>query len=79
MWDVDPESYVEAASDLVAYTREHVRPGSIIILHPMTRLGDETRAALPALVDGLIADGYRFVTVTELLALAERGESAQPR
>jgi peptidoglycan/xylan/chitin deacetylase (PgdA/CDA1 family) len=79
MWDVDPESYVEAASDLVAYTREHVRPGSIIILHPMTRPGDETRAALPALVDGLIADGYRFVTVTELLALAERGESAQPR
>lgn len=72
MWDVEPESYVRAASDLVRYTREHVRPGSIIILHPMTEPGGETRAALPAIIDGLLLDGYRFVTVSELLALQEQ-------
>lgn len=79
MWDVDPESYVQAASDLVAYTREHVRPGSIIILHPMTKSGGETRAALPAIIDGLLSDGYRFVTVSELLALQEHSDAVPAR
>lgn len=79
MWDVEPESYVRAASDLVRYTRDHVRPGSIIILHPMTKPGGETRAALPAIIDGLLSDGYRFVTVSELLALQEHTDAVPPR
>lgn len=71
-WDVEPESYFSTADELVRYTRAKVRPGSIIILHPMTKPGGETRAALPAIIDGLISDGYRFVTVSELLALQEQ-------
>jgi peptidoglycan/xylan/chitin deacetylase (PgdA/CDA1 family) len=30
---------------------------------------DASRAALPRILDALAADGYRFVTVSELLAL----------
>jgi peptidoglycan-N-acetylglucosamine deacetylase len=43
-----------------------VRPGSIVVLHANGR-GRGTAGALPAIVAGLRAEGYRFVTVSELL------------
>ncbi len=71
MWDVEPESYpdvVVSAERILAYTVANVRPGSIIILHPMARSGTMTREALPAIMDTLLREGYRFVTVSELLS-----------
>lgn len=69
MWDVEPDSgRTPTASQLVAEVREQVRPGSIVLLHPWYASGAETRAAIAGIVAGLRADGYRFVTVAELLA-----------
>nr|WP_236714632.1 polysaccharide deacetylase family protein [Nonomuraea pusilla] len=69
MWDVEPDSGRTPSPDrLVAEVRAQVRPGSVILLHPWYGTGANTRAALPALVAGLRADGYRFVTVSELLS-----------
>jgi len=68
-WDVEPESFPEVAGDSAATVRhvlERVRPGSIILLHPWYRSGEGTRRAVPAIVAGLRARGYRFVTVAEL-------------
>ncbi len=45
------------------------RPGSIILLHPWAEGRAETRRALPAIIRGLKARGYRLVTVSELVAL----------
>lgn len=68
-WDVeddrarypDPESM---ARDIVG----RVRPGSIILMHPMYRHAAAERAAIPLVIDGLRAKGYEIVPVGELLA-----------
>ncbi len=75
-WDVEPETFVprEAPPDeLVRHVLDRVRPGSIVLLHVMFDARESSREALPAIIDGLKQRGYRFVTVSELLAL--RGET----
>ncbi len=70
-WDVEPESYRDIATDadqIVAHVLQETRPGSIILLHVMYKSREQSRAALPAIIQGLKAKGYRFVTVSELLA-----------
>lgn len=72
MWDVAPEGLhdVDGHTDrIVAYVLEHTRPGSIIILHPQYANRAPTRAAVGAIIDGLRARGYTFLTVSQLLAL----------
>lgn len=73
VWDVDPYDWKDPAPEtLIRRILADVRPGSIILLHD----GIDTRqdadrtatvAALPGIIDGLRAHGYRLVTVAELL------------
>lgn len=71
-WDVEPESYPDVAASpekITAHVLAKARPGSIILLHVMY---DEERKSLQAvrpIIEGLRKKGYRFVTVSELLAL----------
>jgi peptidoglycan/xylan/chitin deacetylase (PgdA/CDA1 family) len=70
-WDVEPDSdarVAQSAERIAARTIEHARPGSIILLH-IWYGHPPARAAVPLIVDGLHAKGYRFVTISELLAL----------
>ncbi len=72
MWDVEPDSVAGIAGDpraLTRYVLDNVRPGSIIELHPWSSAGAATREALPGIIAGLRADGYKLVTVSQLLAL----------
>jgi len=61
------------ARDLI----DTIRPGSIILAHDV---GDDRRLvglrSIPGLVAGLKAKGYRFVTVSDLIAAA--GAHPQP-
>ena len=50
-----------------------VRPGSIILIHPMYPANATERAALPLIVSGLARRGFRMVTVSELLAGEAKG------
>lgn len=71
-WDVEPESFKEIAADpklITEHVLEKTRPGSIIILHVMYKARETSRQALPEVIDGLQARGFRFVTVSELLAM----------
>lgn len=71
-WDVEPESFDDIAADpqkMTAHVLENTRPGSIIILHVMYRSRETSRQALPAIIDGLKAKGFRFVTVSDLMQL----------
>jgi len=68
MWDVEdqPEKFTDPnafAQDILA----RVRPGSIILIHPMYRHNQVARDALPIVLDGLRLQGYEVVTVSELL------------
>jgi peptidoglycan-N-acetylglucosamine deacetylase len=70
MWDVEDDA--EHFSDPKAYAADilaRVRPGSIILMHPMYRHNQTAKKALPLVLDGLKARGYRIVPVGELLAL----------
>jgi peptidoglycan-N-acetylglucosamine deacetylase len=68
-WDVssgDP-SPGQSAAVIAADVLRGVKPGSIVLFHANGR-GAHTAEALPLLVPKLKAQGYEFVTVTELLA-----------
>ncbi len=70
LWDVAPDSDPAIADDptrIVEYVVNHVRPGSIIVLHAEIDSRVTGRAALPRLIGALHTAGYRFVTVSELL------------
>jgi peptidoglycan-N-acetylglucosamine deacetylase len=69
-WDVEPDSFPKVAATpegIAGHVAERVRPGSIVLLHVWYRNRATSRAAVPLIVDRLHADGYRFVTVGELL------------
>ena len=72
-WDV-ANGYPEMV-DGPSYAKHilgEVRPGSIILMHPMYRHSQAARDALPLILDGLQRQGYRVVPVGELLALEPR-------
>jgi peptidoglycan/xylan/chitin deacetylase (PgdA/CDA1 family) len=68
-WDVEPDSATNASADqIVTQTADAVRPGSIILLHVMYKGRGASRAAIPRIVSELSRDGYRFVTVSDLIS-----------
>lgn len=71
-FDVEPESdpEIDASSErIVQHVLANARPGSIILLHPWYSNRQNTRRAVPAIIAGLRAKGFAFVTVDELLRL----------
>jgi peptidoglycan/xylan/chitin deacetylase (PgdA/CDA1 family) len=69
MWDVEPDTYVAGDADaIMRYTLENTTPGSIILMHPFCEIQCAAdRIALPQIIDDLLAQGYTFLTVSELL------------
>jgi peptidoglycan/xylan/chitin deacetylase (PgdA/CDA1 family) len=67
MWDVDPSDWSEPGSSVIAQrVLSHVRPGSIVCMH----LRGQTAAALPTILSGLRARGYKAVSLPELFRAA---------
>lgn len=70
MWDVEPDSVgAPDTAQIVEDTVRTVRPGSIILLHVMLESRAQSREAVPQIIHRLRDDGYRFVDVSELLAM----------
>ncbi|MGI5500578.1 polysaccharide deacetylase family protein [Lentzea sp. CA-135723] len=68
MWDVEPDSEGSpSAQEIAQQALREVKPGSIILLHPMYAARDQTRQALKPIITGLKERGYRFLTVSALL------------
>lgn len=73
LWSVDPEDWKDQDVDrIVASVLEHVRDGDIILMHDIFESSVE--AAL-RVVDALLAQGYCFVTVEQLME--QRGVQPQ--
>ena len=74
-WDDAPRDWDPLpVAELVKRTLEQVHPGAIILLHDgmnLTHQADqsETVKALPGIIEGLRARGYRFRTVPELIGV----------
>jgi hypothetical protein len=73
LWSVDPGDYLaESWWDVASHVLTDVEPGDVVVLHDGgDNRRDITIEALPAIVTGLQARGYRLVTVSELLAWEE--------
>lgn len=77
LWSVALEHHAaKTPEEMARRVLKKIRPGMIILAHdgepchPVNR--SKTMKALPLLVDGLLKKGYTFVTVPELLKLAEK-------
>ncbi|VBB05277.1 polysaccharide deacetylase [Lucifera butyrica] len=67
LWSVDPLDWkCPPARSIVNYVVKNVKPGGIILLHDL-RYPSPTIGAIRTIIDRLKAQGYQFVTVTELL------------
>ncbi|MBS1771759.1 MAG: polysaccharide deacetylase family protein [Bacteroidetes bacterium] len=66
-WNIEPDSDNDTPEAMLKDVRQHIKPGSIILLHAMYRNREVTRKALPLIIQWLQAKGYTFVTVNELL------------
>lgn len=69
--NLEPESTPGVAATpeaMAAYVRDHITPGSIVLLHAMIDPAGIKRRTLDLLLPALRARGYRTVTVGELLA-----------
>jgi peptidoglycan-N-acetylglucosamine deacetylase len=67
LWDVDPEDWkVRNAEHVKNEILKAAVPGSIILTHDIHKT---TVDAMPETVDALLAKGFKFVTVSELIAM----------
>ena len=67
LWEVDPLDWKRPGPDVVASRIiAAVRPGSIILSHD---IHSQTVDAMPKVFSTLLAKGYKFVTVSELIAM----------
>jgi len=67
MWSVDPLDWkIRNAEHVTKLITENTTPGAIILAHD---IHPTTVQAMPAVFDTLSAKGYKFVTVSELIAL----------
>ena len=77
LWSVDPQDW-KTKSAAMTRTRilNETRPGAIVLVHDIQASSIE---AMPGTLDGLLAKGFRFVTVSQLIAMNQgRAPGAPP-
>ncbi len=75
LWSVDPEDWKRPGASVVTSRLVNgARPGGILLVHD---LHAPTVDAMPSTLDQLLAKGYRFVTVTELIMMDESYEEPE--
>jgi chitin deacetylase len=70
LWNLEPNSYpqINSSSDrIIKYVVDNVKPGSIILLHPMYDNKGTTIGAIKGIIEGLKYKGYEFKSINELL------------
>ncbi|MEQ8200786.1 MAG: polysaccharide deacetylase family protein [Syntrophomonadaceae bacterium] len=72
-WQQDSKDWRSGnkAEDIARHIVANIRPGQIIILHDGADNALETARAVDLLLTRLTADGYRFVTMSELIQLGK--------
>ncbi|AKL96020.1 putative xylanase/chitin deacetylase [Clostridium aceticum] len=66
MWDIEPESYYFSVSDKVDYVSNNIKPGSIILLHPMYDNTENGLRTIEGILESLSQKGYKFITIDAL-------------
>lgn len=75
LWSVDPEDWKRPGASVVTSRLVNgARPGGILLVHD---LHAPTVDAMPSTLDQLLAKGYRFVTISELIMMDESYEEPE--
>jgi peptidoglycan-N-acetylglucosamine deacetylase len=70
-WNLEPDTYYTSVSDKVNYVNKNVKPGSIILLHPMYDETGKELKVIEMILEHLSERGYKFVTVNELQKISK--------
>jgi peptidoglycan/xylan/chitin deacetylase (PgdA/CDA1 family) len=80
LWDVAPDDWTMPGTDVIADTvLEHVQNGSIVLLHDGGGDRSQTVAALPMIIEGLLARDFSLVLVDDLKTAFDRQPASAPR
>lgn len=71
MWSSDSQDWRSSASSIKRNVLNSVKPGRIVLLHDGGGNRSQTVKALPDIIAELKERGYRFVTIPELLEIAD--------
>ncbi|VXD22774.1 conserved hypothetical protein [Planktothrix serta PCC 8927] len=72
MWSIDTKDYQQASAEILANrVLNQARPGDIVLMHDGGGNRFQTIEALKIMIPELQKQGYRFVTIPELLSLSE--------
>ena len=67
-WNIDSGDWLlNGADEQVSTVLDSVTPGNIVLLTDRDECAEQTLEALPQIIDGLIADGYKIVTLSDLV------------
>jgi peptidoglycan/xylan/chitin deacetylase (PgdA/CDA1 family) len=76
LWSVDPFDWKRPGPQVITQRiLAGTQPGSIILAHD---IHPGTIEAMPATFDALLVKGYKFVTVSELLAMESKSPAPTP-
>ncbi|WP_121661644.1 polysaccharide deacetylase family protein [Metabacillus litoralis] len=67
MWDLEPDTYNSSRSEKISYVKNNIKPGSILLLHPM--YDEDELQTLEGILKALSEEGYSFTTVNELQSI----------
>lgn len=77
LWSVDPFDWKRPGPSVITQRiLSGARPGAIILSHDIHK---QTVDAMPATLDALLAKGYKFVTISQLLAMNKPTPSLGPQ
>lgn len=81
LWSVDSQDALVAAPIVLDNVLRNVRPGRIVLLHDSMGANNQsaTLQALPQLITALQQQGYRFVSVAEMLAMQKNEKQSDTK
>ncbi len=65
-WSIEPDTNHTSANDKINDVKENVKPGSIILIHPMYDHTGEELKTIKGILQFLSKEGYTFLTVDEI-------------
>ncbi|CAD5941313.1 Peptidoglycan-N-acetylglucosamine deacetylase [Planktothrix tepida] len=79
MWSVDSQDWKSSSDKIISNVLKQAKSGGIILMHDGGGDRSATVKALPIVIKKLKEQGYTFVTIPELLKLADQKPVEQPQ
>ncbi|MBW4662221.1 MAG: polysaccharide deacetylase family protein [Drouetiella hepatica Uher 2000/2452] len=77
LWSIDSEDHYVSSPILIDNVLKNAQPGRIVLMHDGGGDRSATIEALPQIISALRHQGYRFVTVPELMAIQAKDQESE--